>query len=298
MSRRRLDFERLDRQKRIDDAAAYAEWVIHSCGITQWPVRPLEIAAAEAPLLKVCCGDYRGRFDGRLEYHHKEKRFLLFYNTKYDAVVPSGENAPRTRFSIAHELGHFFLEEHHEYLRRGGSPHPSRTEFVSDVMMEQEADAFAASLLMPNTLFRPLVNDGELTLDEIRGLANKFRTSFVSTAIRAVQMSDFYCAITGLRGGKVAWTFVSQPLVQAGFYPGPRGGGIASSDGREAWLAFEMGQTVGVERPGWARDWFQIYDDSLNHKPVTEEYLPIPIMNTLLVLLNIPEDEVFTDDHA
>ena len=47
-------------------------------------------------------------------------------------------------FSVAHELAHYFLIAHHNYLKHGGRPHGSKTEFVSDNNSEREADAFAA----------------------------------------------------------------------------------------------------------------------------------------------------------
>ncbi len=87
-----------------------------------------------------------------MEYHRSRNRFLLLYNTKYDAYLLPGQHHPRTRFSIAHELGHYFLEPHRAYLRRTGKSHPSKGEFLSDRTIEMEADAFAAGLLMPSAL--------------------------------------------------------------------------------------------------------------------------------------------------
>ena len=292
LKRRMLDLARQAREKRLADAAAHAQWVIESCCIKKWPVRPLQIAATETPLLKVRCGNYRNKFDGRLEYHRRHGPFLLFYNTKYDENLPPGRRAPRTRFSIAHELGHFFLAEHHEYLRRGGEAHQSRSEFVSNIMMEKEADTFAANLLLPSSLFRPLVNEEELSLTRIEKLADEFETSRVSTAIQAVKFSDFHCAVAGIRKGAVAWSFVSEPLIKGGFYPGPRGV-LSSAYARDRWRAFQQGDTDRAENPAWAREWFRTYKEGLGQKPVTEQYLPVQVMDTLVVFLNIPEDEVY-----
>ena len=164
-------------------------------------------------------------------------------------------------------------------------------------MMEQEADTFAANLLLPQRLFRPLVNEAELTLDRIEELADWFETSRVSTAIRAVVYSDFYCAVAGIRNGVVAWTFLSQPLVRAGFYPGPKGV-LTSPYAKSRWPSFLGGDTSRAQNAGWAGEWFRVYEGTLGRKPVTEEYLPVQIMNTLLVFLNIPEDEIYQDDYS
>ncbi|MDX8451014.1 ImmA/IrrE family metallo-endopeptidase [Mesorhizobium captivum] len=57
------------------------------------------------------------------------------------------------RFSISHELGHYFIEGHPEALLTTGV-HQSRAGFVSGDPFEQEADHFAAALLMPESPFK------------------------------------------------------------------------------------------------------------------------------------------------
>ena len=48
---------------------------------------------------------------------------------------------------------------------------------------------------------------------------------------------------------------------------------------------------------GFAKEWFRTYDKGhLDHLSVTEEYLPVPSMQTLVILLSIPEDELYDDD--
>jgi len=34
----------------------------------------------------------------------------------------------------------------------------------------------------------------------------------------------------------------------------------------------------------------------LQHTPITEHYLPAPVMDTLIVLLTVPEEEFYIDD--
>lgn len=96
------------------------------------------------------------------------------------------------RFTVAHELGHYFLPGHPDKLFPAGDGlHESRSGFVSRDHHEEEADHFAAALLMPTTLFNKAMNDAgegfaaidrlaslcktrekkqkDLTLDELRG---------------------------------------------------------------------------------------------------------------------------------
>ena len=59
------------------------------------------------------------------------------------------------RFTVAHELGHYFLDGHVQYLFRDGQHfHESQSGFTSDDKYEREADSFAAALLMPKQLFK------------------------------------------------------------------------------------------------------------------------------------------------
>lgn len=277
-------------------AAEVAESLLERLGLMAAPVDPIEVAATEEPLLVLKSGDYRNRFDGQLEYLKARNRFLLFYNTKYDRLVAPGGCHPRTRFSVAHELGHYFLDRHHDYLVRGGSTHGSRSEFFSHARIEREADAFAAALLMPAKLMRPLVNQGELSLGRIGQLAEHFGASWVSTAIRAIQLSHFPCALAGIRDGAIAWTFLSAALRDAGCYPLDRGADLQdraravcarTAEGREACSGYE----------GAISHWFRTYDrDHLDGIPLAESYIPVPSMGTLLVLLTADEDDLMQDD--
>ncbi len=89
----------------------------------------------------------------------------------------------RQRFSIAHELGHW---HHHrgrcltcrveDYL-----PHSSTS-------VERAADNYAADLLMPRYLFRPMADNlSTVSFGAISFLANEFDTSRTATAIRFME---------------------------------------------------------------------------------------------------------------
>ncbi len=259
------------------------------------PVDPLAVAATEAPLLRAGGRNFGNRFDGKLEYHRATNRFLLFYNTKYDTEYPRGTHHPRTRFSIAHELGHYFIEHHRAYLLRGGKPHQSTVEFRSSVQIERQADAFAASLLLPTHLVRPIVNRGELSTPRIESIAADFQASLVSTVIRCVSLSDFPCAVAGIRGGSVAWMFPSEALIRVGCYPG--GPELQSPAAHNQCEAFAQGRASKTSAYGLVRHWFATYErDDLQDLYLTEQYIPVPVMDTLVVLLTLDESDVLSDE--
>ena len=283
------------RERLQEMAAERAEAILERLSQGTMPIDPLEVARSEAKLLETIGGDFRNRFDGQVEYHRKGNRFLLFYNTKYDAGLDIGEHHPRTRFSIAHELGHYFLEEHHSYLLKGGWSHPSRSEFFSQASIEREADAFAAGLLMPARLMRPLVNAEELSASRLGQISRRFKTSLVGTAIRSVRLSDFPCALVGIRDGQVAWSFLSEPLKKGGCYPSERGS-LPHDLAGEVWQGFVHGVDATHVGEGSVGGWFRTFEnEDLHEIPLTEHYLPVPAMETLLVLLTASEDDLFPE---
>ena len=84
------------------------------------------------------CGHYKNGFDGLLE--HKNGKFHIYLNI--DRV--KHEYEPRARFTLAHEIGHYVIDEHRNALSSGVALwHPSFTDFSSDNEVELEADYFA-----------------------------------------------------------------------------------------------------------------------------------------------------------
>lgn len=260
------------------------------------PIDPLKVVASERPFLVAGGRDFGSRFDGKLKYNRPKNRFLLMFNTKHDTGLPPGHHHPRTRFSIGHDLGHYFIEAHHQYLRRGGKAHPSSSEFRTEVQMEREADAFAAGLLLPTQLVRPVVTRKELTPAWLDAIAGGFQTSLVSTAIRAVRLSDDPCAVAGIRDGQIAWMFPSERLIEANCYPGKRK--LESSFAQQQWQAFAAGTTDRASEDGKARHWFEMYkrEDDLYEVYVTEHCLPVRVMDTLVVLLTLDDEDLFSED--
>lgn len=281
-------------ERKLEAAREVAEELTQMLKLSE-PIDPFAFAKDESPMLRVIADDFGNQFDGQLEYHAAKRRFLLFVNTKYDGGAEVGGHHPRTRFSAAHELGHYFLDHHRACLLQGAKPHPSRSEFRSDVMMEREADAFASTLLMPERLMRELVNEEELTTGRVVELANRFQASLVSTTIRAVQLSDFPAAVVGVRDGLVTWQFPAPCLIDAGIYPGEKGP-LRSMACRQKWAAFQAGDNEQSTGQAYVREWFRTYSrEHLELVPVTEHYIPAPVMETLVVLLTVPEEELFPD---
>ena len=104
--------------------------------------------------------------------------FLEKRGDNWFAGVNSYHHPVRKRFTLAHEIGHFVLHrreqetfEDRTFARRANNP----------TRMEREADAFAASLLMPENAVRWEIANG---LRNLNDLANAFNVSSLAMRYR------------------------------------------------------------------------------------------------------------------
>lgn len=162
------------------------------------------------PILRDCdltisFGHYRNAFDGMLE--HKNSRFHIYCNL--DRV--QGENSPRARFTLGHELGHYFIDEHRNALSSGKAPaHPSRCEYESMLLVEREADHFASHLLMPTAAFRKRARAHKPGFAGILSIADFFGVSVTSAALRYAKEEIVPCAVLKWdTNGKFQWRWIS-----------------------------------------------------------------------------------------
>lgn len=156
-------------------------------------------------------GHYQDAFDGMLEY--KAGLFHIYCNL--DRV--GQYDSPRARFTMAHELGHYFIDEHRNALVSGFAPaHPSFCEYESENLVEREADCFASSLLMPKLFFYRQAKASSPGLSGILHLKQYFNTSVTSTALRYVQSGRVPCIVLMWSNRNCIWkrsssdTFISQ----------------------------------------------------------------------------------------
>jgi hypothetical protein len=129
-------------------------------------------------------------------------------------TVNANSGLRRKRFSIAHELGHW---HHHR-----GKCLACRVEEYRPrdaLSPERSADGYAADLLMPYYLFRPLARQqGKLTFKAVAALADIFNTSGIATAIRLVE-SDCSPALLICHGPKGRKWFTRAPSVPQRWFP-------------------------------------------------------------------------------
>lgn len=174
----------------------------------QPPVDPLLIARQYG--LSHSFNNYGDTFDGLLEC--RARRFHIYCNL--DRV--DTRNSPRARFTLAHELGHYFVDEHRQALLAGVEPHQSIADFGSRFLVEQDADAFASSLLMPEGRFRQSAYG--TGLESVLDLAKRFDTSITSAAVRYATLEIVPCAIIKWNPDGYAWKWLSVSTMEARFW--------------------------------------------------------------------------------
>lgn len=110
----------------------------------------------------------------------------------------------KKRSVIAHELGHYFLHPKTKQMDLIKENAVERWDYKNN-SEENEANAFAAELLMPTSLFKPDVEKANPSFDLITKLAQKYNTSLISTAIKFITVTEEACALIASHEMKRKW---------------------------------------------------------------------------------------------
>ena len=193
-----------DNLTRFREASRCAEELITELGIESLPIDPFEIAKSRGITIEAK-QTQDGGVSGFLIRVGDE--FCIGYATHID-------NEGFRRFTVAHELGHYFLPNHPEQLfPNGDGIHSSYGGFCSSDMLELEADHFAANLLMPATLFKKVLSESRKQgFAAVEFMADKCQTSITSTAIRFATHSDDPVAVIVSSGDRIDYCFMSDAL--------------------------------------------------------------------------------------
>jgi len=191
--------------ERYTQATRHAERLVTALGIGALPVDPFAIAEQHDIVVQAKEAASPGVSGCLLKVGDQ---FGIMYATHI-------QNEGFIRFSVAHELGHYFLPGHPEYLfAEGEGLHESRSGFVSNDPYELEADHFAAGLLMPSALFVRALRRAGVGFRAIESLAHTCQTSITATAIRFAMYADDPVAVVVSTGSRVDYCFLSEAIKQ------------------------------------------------------------------------------------
>jgi len=103
-------------------------------------------------------------------------------NNDFTIIVPAHTSPSRDRFTIAHELGHFFVHYLWKCSKDGTAPFKMMALRKDSERVEWEANWFAAAFLMPSDVFR---ERHQALGGDIEKLASAFCVSQAAAEIRA-----------------------------------------------------------------------------------------------------------------
>lgn len=120
----------------------------------------------------------------------------------------SGVTSPgRINFTLAHELGHYII--HRVAFPEGFQcGEDDFFDWDSDfAKMEQQANTFAATLLMPLDDFRRQISaDAVVDIDELSACADRYRVSLIASVLRWLQYTTKRALLVVSRDGFVLWS--------------------------------------------------------------------------------------------
>jgi len=189
-----------------DDPFAFAtlaaEHLIRDMTLTTLPVDPFAIAHKHDIEVRANPSSNAGASGMLIRVGNS---FAIAYATHID-------NVRFQRFSVSHELGHFFLPGHSDAVLADNDVHESHAGFTSSNRYEIEADHFAAGLLMPSQLFLPALRRAGVGLTAVEFLSDACNTSLLATAIRLTQCTSDPIAMVVSTTDKIDYCFMSDAL--------------------------------------------------------------------------------------
>lgn len=163
------------------------------------------------PITNVQAG-YMGKVEGILTKHPDKNEWAIFYNKD---IAHKG----RTNFTLAHELGHYFVHRHQQ-----SSDHFECS--VGDILnknkknsnIEAEANIFASNLLMPNHDFRAQIEGENFSFDLIQHCANRYGVSLTAAILKWLDFSDKGAIVILSEDGFMHWSKSNNRAFNSGKY--------------------------------------------------------------------------------
>lgn len=198
---------------------------------------------------------------------------------KLHITVNGNDSQERQRFTICHELAHHVLgiQSEHEGLPAWSYVRRPQNEVLCDV--------FAAELLLPVHLFKPLVDSAAPGFLFIEGVAAQAQASLMATASRFAALAGFPCAFVLSENRKIKYSVRSASLRAAKAWIPPRSGLPQGSVTERVCSGARCDQPEEVDPDLWFEDWTS--GGSLH-----EDARLAPKRNQVLTLLWGEEDEI------
>lgn len=264
-----IERRRETREMRDAGLRRHAQEVLRIHALTSAPI-DLHALGVERTELRIISKDLHRACDGLLRWVPASRRFYLYYDP----------NPYKARFNLAHELAHFFIDEHHHAIRTGRGAHKSNEQsFISHRRMEMEANLYGAELQVPGFLFRQLDPQPEPCIEDMITVAETFNASLQCAARKIVEHTSIPAALIVSRGGVPRWAIWNTGLVSHGAW------GLADGKRIPVGSATARALDTGTKQMGSSHAglWFE---HARYRMPLREEALPTPGHRSIITLLS------------
>lgn len=219
------------------------------------------------------------RVESDLEEDEAGFSFPSTSKSKWYIGVNAGDRQERQRFTVCHELAHIVLGLPSEHKAAPWWSYAKRPK------AEILCDVFAAELLLPLRLFRPLAEKMPISFASIDELAAQFLASRTATGSRLATVVKPPCAFVLSEQGKVRYAARSTSLREAGAWIAPRRDlptGCISERLRGGG-SYVVSEAIDAE--SWFSDWDRggtLIEEARHHEP----------WDQTLTLLSFEDEEV------
>lgn len=174
-----------------------------------------------------------------------------------EAIITVSRNTSRgrERFSAAHELAHWLLDAGEVAF----VCNPDQA--FGSSSRETRANDYAAELLMPWSMLKPRVEGRDVTLQTVADLSDLFQTSFISTAIRVVEIGSSPAVLVASDGLRRKW-FRRGPHIPQSLWPQDPGPATFARDIASRKIAFGSGEVSADQWFSGTRRTHRVHEDS------------------------------------
>lgn len=265
------------RVAREGSAREMARQVIEEHNVTTWPLIPEAIADRENLPVEVVGGFPANTYGALYKNDHGFK-----------IILSAGcHTEGQRRFTLCHELAHYFIDGHVDVLFDGGSEvHMSDTSHFrgNKEWYEVEADAFAAELLVPMRAARKVLSQAGPGLAAVRAVETTFATSLVCAGVRYANLTFDHASVILSRGKVIEWASCSPSMMQHDWARARKKGDWAPPRSMTYALARSVGRVEAGEEgsaEGTLAEWF----DGAPDVRVSEEVVGLGPYGRVLTVL-------------
>lgn len=227
---------------------------------------PVDIIAENEGLELIYFEYEKGSFDGMTVYANGS--FFIHLNIDNG----NNKNTTRGRFTLAHELGHYFIDAHRVGLQSGKlTPHPSNTNKKQFYSIEREADYFASCLLMPESRFKNDILKKKFNFKLIQDLSSQYNISITACAFRFAQIGNHPIMIVYAEDGIAKWKLESDDFPFKWLLNYRK---IPTNTVMGEYFAKINIKDVYKTEQVWAIDWFNYVNDKDINRSFYEHCIP------------------------